>query len=313
MTALPVLDVGGTHVTGCRVDTNSWQRLPEPTHRMPLYSHGTAEQIVSTLAACGRTLGPMTSAPMVVAMPGPFDYAAGVGRFRNVGKFDALAGLDVRAALLASLLDPPGDIIFVNDAEAFGLGEWLSGAARDYERAVAITLGSGVGSAFVDAGRVVSSGPRVPPDGHVYRISIGEHQLEEVVSRRAIIAAYREANPDAAPEDLDVREIAVRALGDDEAASHILREAFRRLGAALAPWLTRFRAQILVIGGGITGAWSLIEAPLRQGLGNELDELVVVKAQDSEASTAIGAAWHASRKEPHEPGQATPPIIGGRD
>ena len=42
--------------------------------------------------------------------------------------------------------------MFVNDAEAFGLGEWRAGAARGRRRAVAITLGTGVGSVFVADG-----------------------------------------------------------------------------------------------------------------------------------------------------------------
>jgi glucokinase len=50
----------------------------------------------------------------------------------------------------------------VNDAAAFGLGEWVAGAATGAGRAVAITLGTGVGSAFVDNGSVAHRGRRRP-------------------------------------------------------------------------------------------------------------------------------------------------------
>jgi glucokinase len=71
-----------------------------------------------------------------------------------------------------------------------GLGEWVAGAARGYARVVAITLGTGVGSAFLDAGTVVSSGPTVPPNGDVYRLFINGCPLEQAVSNRAIVASY---------------------------------------------------------------------------------------------------------------------------
>jgi len=293
MSGRPVLEVGGTHVLASRVDTATWRMCPQSAHRLPLDGNGTADEILATLATCARKLGPMPSQTLAVAMPGPFDYGTGIGQFSGVGKFDALAGVDVGQGLRARLAQPPARVAFVNDAGAFGLGEWLAGAARGYQRAVAITLGTGVGSAFVAAGRIVSRGPSVPPDGHVYRLLVGGRPLEDTVSRRAIVAAYRSLAPAAAITGLDVREVAARALGGDENARRVFSEAFHQLGKALAPWLTRFGAQILVVGGGLTASWSLMEPPFRRGLGPMPGELVLVKSADPAAATAAGAAWHS--------------------
>ncbi|MEK8144748.1 hypothetical protein NKH18_33290 [Streptomyces sp. M10(2022)] len=46
----------------------------------------------------------------------------------------------------------------------------------------------------------------------------------------------------------------------------MLDHAFRALGVAMAPWLTRFQATVLVVGGSIAGSWDLVTAPLREGL-----------------------------------------------
>ena len=294
MTDCPVLDVGGTHVQACRVDTMTWTVLPHTVHRTRLDSNGSAEAIIGAMASCAQGLRLRPSETLAVAMPGPFDYAAGVGRFHGVGKFDALAGFDVRRALLARLAPPPRELAFMNDAEAFGLGEWLAGSARGHQRAVAITLGSGVGSAFVEAGNIVSSGSSVPPEGHVYRLLIRGRPLEEAVSRRAIVAAFRRAAPGAAGADLDVIDIAARALRGDEAAARLFSEAFYLLGTTLAPWLMRFGAEILVVGGGLTGAWPLIGAPLCSGLAETTCHVPVVRSGDTEAATAAGAAWHGT-------------------
>jgi predicted NBD/HSP70 family sugar kinase len=311
VTGQPVLEVGGTHVLASRVDAATWRVEPGSAHRLPLDSGGTAEAILTTLAACARRLGLASPETLAVAIPGPFDYRAGIGRFRGVGKFDALAGVDVGRALRGRLAPPPARVTFVNDAEAFGLGEWLAGAARGYQRAVAITLGTGIGSAFVAAGRVVTRGPAVPPGGHVYRLTPGGRPLEETVSRRAIVASYRRHAPAAGP-GLDVREIAALARGGDAAAARVFTEAFCHLGAALRPWLARFGAQVLVAGGGLTTSWPLIEPPLRRGLGPVSSDLVIVKSADPAAATAAGAAWRtradASAPAAADPGAAPGPL-----
>jgi glucokinase len=266
---------------------------------MPLDSGGSADAIVGTMAACAGALALAPSETLAVAMPGPMEYSAGIGRFADVSKFDALAGVDVGQSLLARLAHPPARVAFINDAEAFGLGEWVAGAARGYQRVAAVTLGSGIGSAFIMTGEIVSSGQDVPPGGHVHRLAIGGHPLEDTVSRRAIIAAYRRGTPaqagdgsDAADPGIDVRDIAARAVDGDQAASRVFTDAFRQLGAALAPWLARFRAELLVVGGGMAGAWELIHEPLCSGLGDLADEVSVVQSADPEAATAAGAAWY---------------------
>lgn len=292
MTACPVLEVGGTHVQASRVDTATWRLLPGSKHRMTLDSSGSADAIIATMASCAERLGPISSGSLAVAIPGPFEYATGIARFRDVGKFDALAGVDLGRALMARLTEPPTRIAFVNDAEAFGLGEWVAGSARGYDRVAAITLGSGVGSVFLEAGHTVSGGPSVPPGGHVYRLLIDGRPLEETISRRAIVAAYRDMAP-ASAAGLDAGDVAVRALHGDKAASQVFTAAFRLLGTALAPWLARFGAQVLVVGGGLTASWSLIDEPLHRGLADRTQEITVVKSADPDAATAIGAAWHS--------------------
>jgi glucokinase len=225
-------------------------------------------------------------------MPGPFDYAQGIGRFHGVGKFDALNGVHVGAGLRARLTPPPARIAFVNDAAAFGLGEWLVGAARDATRALAITLGTGIGSAFVDDGRVVESGDRVPPDGHVYRLVVAGQPLEQLVSRRAMLARYRAAGGG----DEDVAAIAARARAGEATARAAFVDPLKLLGRCLAPWLLRFDAPVLVVGGAMSASWELVEQALRAGLAAAGAAAVDVRrASDPDSSTAAGAAWHAVR------------------
>jgi glucokinase len=297
MTHTPVLEIGGTHVSAALVDTGRWRTVEGTVSRSGLRSDGTVTDILADIVMAAGRLGSLKGSKLGIAMPGPFDYERGIGRFRDVGKFDALDGVNVKRPLLAALHERPDDISFVNDATAFAIGEWVSGAAKGASRMVAITLGTGVGSTFLDDGRPVTSGPDVPSDGFVHLLRIDDRPLEDVVSRRAIVAAYRSAVAQNGSQ-LDVHDIARLAADGEATARSTLNAAFRALGVALAPWLVSFAADVLVVGGGISAAWEQIALPLREGLadtslGKSWRADNVICSNDTEESSLVGAAWHA--------------------
>ena len=98
----------------------------------------------SCASRCRRTRGATSSRTLItgaaadvvegavdgvgVAVPGPFDYANGVCLLTH--KLEPLHGVDLRRALADALRSAPASIAFVNDADAFLLGEAWVGAAR---------------------------------------------------------------------------------------------------------------------------------------------------------------------------------------
>lgn len=284
---VPVLEVGGTHVSAALIDTADWAIVPDTLSRHPLDSQASADALLAEFIGAARTLDTAGAARWGVAMPDPFDYARGIALFENVGKFDSLRGVDVRAALCAGISPRPGSVSFLNDADAFVLGEWLHGAASGYRRCAAVTLGTGVGSGFLADGEVVGSGPDVPPDGRAHRLFIDGRPLEDVVSRRAIRAAYAAATGDAAA---DVREIAERGRAGDATARTVIDTAMRQLGTALAPYLQRFGAEVVVIGGSMSASWDLFGPAFVERL---RAPIAVVVAEDREHAPLLGAARHA--------------------
>ena len=259
------------------------------------------------LAAAANGLSPGRRSDWVVAIPGPFDYGRGVGLFRDVGKFDRLYGVDVGQGLTARIRPSPSTVRFLNDADAFGVGEYAVGAARGHDRAVCITLGTGVGSAFLDQGRPVNSGPTVPPDGSIHLVLHEGRPIEDTVSRRAIRTAYAAAagvaSADLAP---DVHVIAERSRHGDELARAVLTHAFVGLGAALAPLVHRFEASMVVIGGSMIGSWDIIEPAVRLGLfGTAPDpgHLELRPAERNPVAALVGAAfWSVNQEASEVPG-----------
>ena len=100
---IPVLEIGGTHVTAVLVSAHPWDLVPGSLRTARLDADGTAAELLDDLAAAANGLPVGRRSDWVVAVPGPFDYARGVGLFRDVGKFDSLYGVDVRRGLMTRI------------------------------------------------------------------------------------------------------------------------------------------------------------------------------------------------------------------
>lgn len=303
---VPVLEIGGTHVTAALVDSGAGRVREDTVRRAELSAHAPAGDVVGAVVRCAGTLRAAAGAGWGVALPGPFDYVRGVALFSGVGKFDALHGYDLRRALLEGITPRPGRVSFLNDAHAFTLGEWAAGAAAGRTRVVGVTLDTGVGSAFLDGGSLVDDGPDVPPHGHLHLLTAGGRPLEDRVSRRALIARYAASAPAARPDPgLDVRGIASRARAGDRAARAVFEEALGTLGRTLRPWLDRFAAETVVVGGSIAQSWDLIEGPLRAGLCEaspaSTAEPAVVPAARLHDAALLGAALRVRDETPGPP------------
>src|SRR5690242_8793121 len=106
--AVPALEVGGTHVTAALVDTDTWT-LSGARVRADIDARAGADTLLAAFAEPAADLATPAGAVWAVAMPDPFDYPKGIGRFHGVGKFEALDGVDVRTGLGDRLRGTPRD------------------------------------------------------------------------------------------------------------------------------------------------------------------------------------------------------------
>jgi glucokinase len=298
---VPVLEIGGTHVAAALVDADVWRVVPDTGNRSALDAQGSVDEIVASIVQAAGTLRPPDRSLWGVAIPGPFDYARGVADYHGVGKFDALRGYDLGGVLRRVLTAGTGSVRFVNDAEAFAVGEWVAGAAKGHTRMVGVTVGTGIGSAFLVEGRAQQHGPGVPPQGRLDLVQVAGRPLEASVSRRAIRARYAARTGGVDIARLDVREIVRRARTGDTHASRAIDQSVRVLGRVVAPRTVDFGASVLVVGGSIALAWDVIGPPLRAGMKEAFPawsrSFDVVPAERIEQAAFLGAAWHALHRE----------------
>jgi glucokinase len=294
---VPVLEVGGTHVTAAHVDLDAG-RIVAATRR-GWDASDSQDELVATIVDAVSALPPTGPRTWSIAIPGPFDYARGIGLFEGVGKLDALRSVDVGALLREALPALVADVRFLNDAHAFALGEWVAGAACGHSRVLGLTLGTGVGSAFLADGRLVDHGPDVPPSGHVYLLRIGGRSLEDTVSRRAIRSRYAWLTGCEDASAADLHDIAGRSRAGDYLAMRSFCEPLEALGEALAPWVDAFGVEVMVVGGSVAQSWDVVAGPLRSGLDRVLPqashEVRVAPARLLEEAALLGAAAYTCR------------------
>ncbi len=281
------MDVGGSHVTAAVLDPADLGAAV-PVRTADIDPHASRDALLDQLAAPARAVA--DGAPLagwVVAMPGPFDSSAGRGTFAGVDKFAALAGVDLRGAMAARLDVAPALVRFCNDAVAYGIGEWAAGAGAGVGRMVCITLGTGVGSAFLADGVEVDAGPTVPANGEVHRLTIAGRPLERTMSSPAL----RDAHRDRTGQERSVEEICARARAGDAIAAAVVDTALEALGAAVGPWVDRFGADAVVVGGSIARSWDVVGPPLRRGLASVgVTGPLVVPATLGARAPLVGAA-----------------------
>lgn len=169
-----------------------------------------------------------------------------------------------------------------NDASAAGIAEAMFGADREAERILLITVGTGVGVAFMVSGQPqVTSGGCLGDAGHLI-INFNEPErcrqgclgcLESVASADAlgrVVQRFALQNPVSAlatrstslQRDPDASDIVHCGRAGDEAAIQMLDIAGRWLGRAAATWSHVFAPSVVLVGGGLSAAGELLLRPM---------------------------------------------------
>lgn len=176
-----------------------------------------------------------------------------------VGGADNLNGW--KNIYLASIFSKAFNLpVFVdNNANVMGLGETVFGAAGGCTDVVFISVGTGIGGAFVVDGRLYGGyRNRGGELGHITidingkKCNCGNHGcLEVYASTSALIQQYLNKT---GKKELGVDEfyIVEKYLDDEEAAVECLNEHTRFLGHGVASFINVFAPQKVVIGGEIS-------------------------------------------------------------
>ena len=285
-------DIGGSHISCAAVDLISGKIIRETLTERSVDNQAQAGTIISIWAQALSAVLAKVSLENVkgigFAMPGPFDYVKGICYIRGVAKYENLYGLNIADAISDSLGIKDSILIrFMNDASSFAVGEAWTGSASRFNRSLSITLGTGFGSAFISNRIPIVDGPEVPKLGCIYHLTFKDGIADDYFSTRGLLSRYKKITGE---ELIGVKELAAIA-----ATSKVVADLFAdfgdNAGLFLAPWLKKFRAEILVIGGNISHAYNLFGDVFEERLRKENCNCEVAISKLKEDAALMGSAY----------------------
>ncbi|GAA4672557.1 ROK family glucokinase [Streptomyces chumphonensis] len=220
----------------------------------------------------------------------------------------------LREALQARLAVP---VMVDNDANTAAWGEWRFGAGRDEDHLVMITLGTGIGGAILEDGRVKRGKYGVAGEfGHMQVVPAG-HRCpcgnrgcwEQYSSGNALVREARELAAADSPVAHNIIDRVGGQIGDitgplitdlaregDAMCVELFHDIGRWLGIGLANLAAALDPSCFVIGGGVSAADDLLIDPARDAFHRHLTgrgyrpEARIVRAELGPEAGLVGAA-----------------------
>jgi glucokinase len=234
------VDIGGSHISVACLTFNSGEVSLATFNDSHIDTTASAKALISAWSEVIRaSAGGSQNFKVGIAMPGPYDYPAGISLIQDQGKMKSLYKLSVKKLLAESLGIAASQIQFTNDAEAFLLGESLAGSGKDFKNSIGITLGTGLGSA-IKMGEVVK-------DAKLWTAPFRDGIAEDYLGTNWFIAE--------AKKRFNLTISGVKELGETasiQKEADILFQIFgKALGEFLVPYLIRLQAEAVILGGKI--------------------------------------------------------------
>lgn len=310
------LDAGGTNFVFSAMQ--SGKEIMEPLV-FPSSAHDLDLCLKTLIKGFTEVKSMLDTEPVAIsfAFPGPADYKEGI-----IGKLPNLPGFSKGGVALGPMLQHHFNLpVFIaNDGDLFAYGEAMAGflpfineclleanVSKQYKNLLGITLGTGFGGGIVVNSQLVEGDNSSSGEIWLMRnFRNPDFMAEDNISIRAIQREYaiKSGNKDANLVPRDIFEIAVGIReGNKEAALHAYEEMAHVIAESLSNAITLIDG-LIVIGGGISGAYSLLipkilelmNGKIRNAEGSEFSRLIS-KVYDLQNSESLDEFLHFKMEE----------------
>lgn len=229
------------------------------------------------------------------------------GRVFSSPNLRAVEGIDLIDGIQRKFNVP---VFIENDANAAALGEKVSGAGKNFENFVLLTLGTGIGGGIIYKGELLDVSAEI---GHMSINAEAEKCpcgnvgcLENYASARAMIAkvvAMLEKGTESMLKEcckgsiykITPEDIYKAALEGDTLSREILKEAGRALGVGLANLINILSPEAIILAGGLVGAWNIyvqeaIKEASRRAFKDIFDSVKIIPSSLGDEAGVVGAA-----------------------
>ena len=280
------VDIGGTKIRAGIVDAEG--TVYDVPRTIPTCAEMPGEQIVQRLLdLLKETLCQADEYDVLgigVGCTGPLDLRRGM--LLEVENLPTLNNYPLQKVLEEAL---QLKVKMENDANALILAESLWGAGKDADTVLGFTLGTGIGCALVEHGKVWHGNNDCA--GEIWTSPYREGILEDYVSGNAVTRLYEQYTG----QHLSGSEIAALAEGGEETAKRVWNEFAQALSYALSWTVNMLDPQTVVIGGSVIKSanlfWEQADASFRRYVCRSVADSVSLKqAALGDDAGFIGAA-----------------------
>ncbi|NLS17170.1 ROK family protein [Rhizobium sp. P40RR-XXII] len=237
------VDIGGTNIRAALVSARGeiLAKLSERTPTDPL-------QVLERVVAMARELDRAEVLGIGVGIPGRVDVDS---REILSGGILNLAGLDFVRRIEAALGKP---VVVENDCSMALIAEMRIGGAKGYRNVAMLTIGTGIGGAVAQAGRICHGHRAAGQLGH---ICVSQDGPPCPCGRRGCVetfssgTALRRHIAEAGLSVVTIGEIFSMAADGDETAARVLRQWAVPLRAALDNIAATMDPEVILLGGGL--------------------------------------------------------------
>jgi glucokinase len=204
-------------------------------------------------------------------------------------------------------------VILENDANAAAFGEFSLGAGRGSKDLFYVTLGDGVGGAFIIAGKIWRGDSGFAGEFGYVTINSAGMRLEEVASASNIVRRTRSRfHQDStsslnklAEESITLQDIITAAEREDDFAQMMLQRTGRYVGTAVASVINLLNIEKVVVGGKIMQAKHLVLDAIKErarelSFAPAFRSTTIVEGELGENAAAVGAAFLSGDKRTDE-------------
>ncbi len=309
------VDLGGTKILTGLFDDDmkllARNKQPTGAEAGPVGVFGRVAQAVDAVLREAK-VDPERVRGMGFAIPGQIEPGKPIVRFApNLDWRD----VDCQALLPASW---PWPVHLENDVRMGTYGEFAHGAAKGAKHVFGIFVGTGVGGGFILDGELYTGfNGHCGEIGHIVLDWRKGGTLEAIAGRRNLMKRAKEMLDDAPKrvrkdwkgvdtEKVKSSQLAEFYLKDDPVAVTVIDDAAKAIGAAIGSVINLMSPEVIVIGGGVTGAlgesfteriWDIAQRYTLPGA--TADMKYVVAALGDDAGIVGAAAYARSKVEAH--------------
>ncbi|HFI0933685.1 TPA: ROK family protein [Streptococcus suis] len=293
MTRYLAVDIGGTQIKYGLVNQDG--KLLEQ-YKMDTQAHLGGPHILATVKDLVRKYKDNSDiSGVAISSAGMVDHVKGE-IFYSGPQIPNYAGTKFKAEIEATF-GLPCEI--ENDVNCAGLAEGISGAGRDSQISLCLTIGTGIGGCLLIDNEIYHGSSNAACE--VGYLPLSDGAFQDIASTTALVQHVADLHGDN-PSEWDGYRIFQEAKNGNNKCQVAIHQLVDNLGKGIATITYVVNPEIVILGGGIMGQKEYLEPMIQEAIKRHLLPSLVEKtriafAKHENAAGMLGAFYHFAQKQ----------------